>query len=158
MSKSSRRTRDDALAHDGGSLAADDSHDPAPLLQNALGGHSVENKGGCGLRGPGTPHLRARTQDARCMYDQKCNDAAISETNYSSATDDILGKAEALEKFFYLDGDDAGSLFTKESDVFQTMLERHKLKTLSAELNAAVAAVSVEKCSGKGAFAAQHHQ
>ena len=40
---------------------------------------------------------RARQEDARRIHDQKCNEAAVAETNYTNATRDVLGKAEALE-------------------------------------------------------------
>ena len=40
---------------------------------------------------------RARQEDARSIYEQKCNEAAVAETNFSNAMD-VLGQAGALEK------------------------------------------------------------
>ena len=40
----------------------------------------------------------AREEDARRVYDQKCNEAAVAETNYTNAMQDVFGKAEALEE------------------------------------------------------------
>ena len=31
-------------------------------------------------------------------YDQNCNEAAVAETNYTNAMQNVLGKAEAFEK------------------------------------------------------------
>ena len=82
---------------------------------------------------------RPRQEDARRIYNQKCNEAA------TSATVDVLGKAEALEKQFKTVTMRADSLLLTESDFFQTILERHEktqnhLNALSAKLDTAFAA------------------
>ena len=51
-----RRARDDGLAHDAGSPAADDSHRPAALAEDALRTIYFKNRGKCSLRGHGGPH------------------------------------------------------------------------------------------------------
>ena len=62
-----------------------------------------------------------------------------------NATQDVLGKAEALEKHVETVTMRAGSFFTTESDFPQTILEQHEepwnaLNVLSAQLRTAVAA------------------
>ena len=62
-----------------------------------------------------------------------------------NATQDVLGKAEALEKHVETVTMRAGSFFTTESDFLQTIFERYEearnqLNALSAQLRTAVAA------------------
>ena len=76
----------------------------------------------------------AHEEDARRIYDQKCNAA-----NYTNATQDVLGKAEALENHVQTVTMRADSLPTTESDFFQPILDRHEeaqnaLNALSAQL------------------------
>ena len=52
----SRRARDDGLAHDAGSRAADDSHRPAALAEDAFRPIYVQKQRQCSLRGHGGPH------------------------------------------------------------------------------------------------------
>ena len=41
---------------------------------------------------------RACQEDAQRIYDQKFNEAAVAETNCENATEDVIWKAEALER------------------------------------------------------------
>ena len=77
--------------HDAGSLTVDDSHDLAPLLLKCAQGTQFRTQGTGRAR-------RAREEDARRIYGQKCNEAAGAQINSTSAIVDILGKSEALEK------------------------------------------------------------
>ena len=61
------------------------------------------------------------------MYDQKCNETAVAETNYSEAMQDVLGKAEAFEKHTKTVTD---SHLTTESDFCQTILQFSMKKDL----------------------------
>ena len=64
---------------------------------------------------------RARQEGARCIYDQKCNEAAAGETNHAHVMQGILGKAEAFEKYVKTVTMRADSLLTTE-----TILKRHE--------------------------------
>ena len=58
---------------------------------------------------------RARQEDVRRIYDEKCNEAAVAETNHTNATQGRpLGKAEALQKHVVTVTMRADSLLTTE--------------------------------------------
>ena len=122
-----RRTRHD----DAGSLAADDSHDPAPLLPKCAQStqYRKPRSGAAYEAMEALSAARAGKKDARRICDKMCGEAAIAEI--ISATVDVFGKAEALEKQFKTVTMRADSLLVTESDFFQTILKRgtKKLRT-----------------------------
>ena len=86
-----RRTRGDGLAHNAGSPAADDSRDPAPLPKNALRAHSIENKvRRCSAYEAmeALTQARERQEEARRLYPQKCEEAAVAETMFNDTMKD----------------------------------------------------------------------
>ena len=89
------------------------------------------------------PMPRTQQEDARRTYDQKCNEAAVAETNCTNAKQDVLEVAEALEKPV---AKRAGSLLI-------TVVEWHEAAQNHLE-RAFSTAISGEKCSGKCALAA----
>ena len=96
-----RRTRHDGLAHDAGSLAADDSHDPAPLLPKCAQSTQYRKPRSAAYEAMGVlTAARARQEDARRICDQKCNEAAVAEMICTRAIVDAVGEVEALEKQF----------------------------------------------------------
>ena len=126
-----RRTRDDGLAHDARSPAAEDRYDPTPLHQ-MRSEHKVSNtKGDAAYEATeAVTAARTRQEDASRIYDHKCNEAAATEMPNKTS----LEKAEELTK-----------LIEAQSDFFQTVLERHEevqnlLNARSTQLNAAVSA------------------
>ena len=121
-----RRTRHDGLAHDAGSLAADDSHDPAPLLLNCAQSTEYQKQRRCAAYEAmeALTAARAGKKDERRICDKMCGEAAIAEIICTSAMVDVLGKAEALEKQFKTVTMRADSLLVTESDFLQTILKR----------------------------------
>ena len=69
---------------------------------------------------------RARQEEARRIYDETCNEAAAAEINCTTATVDVLGKAEALEKQLKTVTMRVDSLLITESDFLQRILEQHE--------------------------------
>ena len=94
------KTRDDGFARNAGPSTADNSHDPAPLPENAVRENTVsKTKESAAYEAmEAVNSARARQEDARRIYGQRCNEAAVAETNSTNARQDVLGKAEALEK------------------------------------------------------------
>ena len=93
-----------------------------PVLEECV--HSVSTTNGeVTYETMGASPPRARQEDVRCIYDQKCNEAAMAETNCTNAIHVVFGKAEALEKHVKTVSVRADSLLTTESDSIPTILE-----------------------------------
>ena len=77
----SDETRHDGLAHDAGSLTADDSHDPAPLLLNCAQSTEYQKQRRCAAYEAmeALTAARAGKKDARRICDKMCGEVAIAE-------------------------------------------------------------------------------
>ena len=83
---------------------------------------------------------RERQEGARCLYQQRCQDAAETETMFNGAIQDAVEKAEALEKHVKTVTMRAESLATTDADSFKTLLDNQEeaekhLNELSAQLS-----------------------
>ena len=84
---------------------------------------------------------RARQEEARRLYELKCEETAEAETMFNSTLKDILEKAEALEEHVKAVARRTESLGTTEEDFFfNTLLDRQEeaqthLNDLSVQLS-----------------------
>ena len=83
---------------------------------------------------------RERPEEARCLYQQKCQEAAETETMFNGAIQHTLGKTEALQKHVQIGTMRAESLATTDADFFKTLLDHQEeaqkhLNELSAQLS-----------------------
>ena len=101
--------------------------------QNALRAHSLKKKKKIRLTGAmeALTSARALQEDARCILGQKSNEAAVVETIYTNALQDIFGKAEGLEKRVKTVTLRADSLITTESEFLpkRSSSDTKKLRT-----------------------------
>ena len=93
---------------------------------------------------------RERQEEARCVCEQKCDEASVAQTMFNDTFKVTLEKAEALERHVKTVTMRAESLATTDGDFFYTLVNRqeegHKyLNSLSAQLSTVAPAAHHQK-------------
>ena len=105
---------------------------------------------------------RERQEEARCVCEQKCDEASVAQTMFNDTFKVTLEKAEALERHVKTVTMRAESLATTDGDFFYTLVNRQEegqkyLNSLSAQLSTVAPAAHHRKPPEAAQHLRPHH-